>query len=121
MTMKWFKGRSRSSRNRSGTPSSEYGACFACEQIQLGSRGLVTRGGLSICDGCLEIADAIHRDSSAARITRLRAIADGRACSFCEKEVPVVTAGGNVGICLECLDLCREMQAQDPSLDLTYD
>ncbi|MDX1384656.1 MAG: ClpX C4-type zinc finger protein, partial [Thermoanaerobaculia bacterium] len=107
--MSWFKRKGSSAPVGPALLPLEPGRlrCFACDREMTDDRRLIAGRGVSICDDCLQVAAAIHRDSSAARITRLRPTADGRRCSFCAAESPLVSSGTG-GICLACVTTCTD-------------
>jgi ATP-dependent protease Clp ATPase subunit len=42
-------------------------------------------------------------------------LVDGR-CSFCGRKRQIWSSGRDLGICAECLDLCREVMSGEPKL-----
>ncbi len=100
-------------------PGPEEMVCFGCGQDGNDSKKLIA-GPLPvfICDRCVARAEAVRAgdDRSGTRDPTLKRV-EGHRCSFCNKPLPIVTAGGGTGICEECITICQKIIAADRSLD----
>jgi hypothetical protein len=92
--------------------------CSFCGTRQLRVRKLIAGPEVYICDGCVEMAQAVSLGGE--RCTSLGdfvAEEDREAkCSFCGKRPPQVMAMVRLGerrICNECLDLCRDILEEE--------
>lgn len=94
-------------------------ACSFCGRSGLDVARLIAGPGVYICEHC--IAEASHLAAQGADATppgALRVLADDptATCSFCgthRSEVDPLIAGPGVLICVACLAICREIQADE--------
>lgn len=104
--------------------------CSFCGESQHEVSKLIAGPSAYICAGCVELAGRVASSGQAAatRLGQLRAVPaqDAQApCSFCGKPRGRVTAlaaldaapseepSGSPAICVECLELCDEIVAED--------
>ena len=104
--------------------------CSFCGESQYEVSKLIAGPSAYICAGCVELAGGVARSGQAAatRLGQLRAVPaqDAQApCSFCGKPRGRVTAlaaldaapseepSGSPAICMECLELCDEIVAEE--------
>jgi hypothetical protein len=93
-------------------------ACSFCGVTQADTGKLIAGPGVYVCNGCVEIAGSSARSKSP--VGRFRADRNG-GCNFCGKtptrEMVIASTDSNA-ICRECLDLCDEIIAEDPTESL---
>lgn len=77
--------------------------CSACHLPRGTDRRLISGPGVYICESC--VAAAAVRSAASASIAR---------CSFCgRREVPIGGSWPDLAICSRCLELSREILAED--------
>jgi ClpX C4-type zinc finger len=103
--------------------------CSFCGRPQRKTRKLVAGPGVYICEKCVELAEAVIASQQAAEtaLGPVQPIPEGaprRRCSFCGKhrhqvtglattvENPAGKYAGDAAICVECLNLCREIHTE---------
>jgi len=102
----------------------EFLSCSFCGEQQKQVSYLIAGPGRSICNRCVDGAHATLASpgatvgAPATIIWRASDAESGECCSFCGKsnravEAMAVADGGQ--ICTECLDLCREIIAENPT------
>jgi hypothetical protein len=105
-------------------------ACSFCGRLQRKTRKLVAGPGVYICQKCVELSDTViaSGDPAETPLCPVQPVpADGhrRRCSFCGKHRGQVSGlattvnnpvagkhAGDAAICAECLELCREIHAE---------
>ncbi len=104
--------------------------CSFCRESQYQVRKLIAGPGAYICDACVELAGGVvsSGQATATRLGQVRAVPaqDAQAtCTFCGKPpgrvttLAALTAGpseepsGPPVICVECLELCEEIVAEE--------
>jgi hypothetical protein len=114
--------------DKRGRPPPEL-ACSFCGRPQRKTRKLVAGPGVYICEKCVELAEAVIASQQAAEtaLGPLQPVPEGaprQRCSFCGKhrhqvtglattvENPAGKHAGDAAICVECLNLCREIHTE---------
>lgn len=106
----WARLRRARSAVRSRTPLS----CSFCGAAQAERRKLIAGPGISICDACVAIAQAVldTGEAGATALVPLEPTTQAR-CRFCglggRRTGGPLVAGGGLSICGRCLGLCREV------------
>jgi hypothetical protein len=98
-------------------------SCSFCGTGQRATKRLVAGPNVFICHSCVALAAGVVAAGGEAANERVRLEAVGRdaasSCSFCGKAAARVrhrlVAGPGVTICGECVDLCREIIAEETS------
>jgi hypothetical protein len=96
-------------------------ACSFCGRTRQQVRKLVAGPGVCICDGCVATAASVlaadgDATAAAAAMVKLTSHAGGQRCSFCGKpfhRVAGLAAAGDARICVECVELCQEIFAEE--------
>lgn len=111
-------------------PKGRSPACSFCAATTPAARKLIAGPGVHVCDGCVAVASRVATgEAGARRLWAQRASSDGPpgrrprlkwggkdTCSFCGKQphqVASVVRGVRARICSQCLDLCREIIAEE--------
>ena len=111
-----------------GGPPAEL-VCSFCGRPQRKTRKLVTGPGVYICEKCVELAETVIASQQATEtalgpLQPVPAGAPRQRCSFCGKhrhqvtglattvENPAGKHAGDAAICIECLNLCREIHTE---------
>jgi kynureninase len=105
-----------------GTRSDDL-SCSFCGQTRWEVSKIVAGPDAYICDGCVGQAASVLTTGGPATIAtatmvRLDPHARGQRCSFCGQplhRVAGLAAAGDARICAECIELCEEIFAEEPS------
>ena len=119
------RGGWRSSTRREQVIGRDLLACSFCGKSQPGVKKLIAGpGGVYVCDQCVDRADRVIATGEAvttpiAELTSVGVDAPAARCSFCRKprrNVAGLAAAAGWAICTECLELCHEINAGEPSV-----
>jgi hypothetical protein len=109
-----------------GTRSKQVPACSFCGQVPGPAQKILAGTDAHICDECAVMAASLLTTAgqattatatATAAMVKLDSHAVGQRCSFCRKpfyQVAGLAAAGDARICVECLELCQEVFAEEP-------
>jgi kynureninase len=110
-----------------GTRSEQVPACSFCGQVPGPTQKILAGRDAHICDACAVLAASLlttagqattATTTATAAMVKLDSHAVGQRCSFCGKpfyQVAGLAAAGDARICVECLELCQEVFAEEPT------
>ena len=110
-----------------GTRSEQVPACSFCGQVPGPHQKILAGRDAHICDACAVLAASLlttvgqattATTTATAAMVKLDSHAVGQRCSFCRKpfyQVAGLAAAGDARICVECLELCQDVFAEEPA------
>jgi ATP-dependent protease Clp ATPase subunit len=93
--------------------------CFGCGRDDNSGKKIIAGPfGVFICEECVVGAElALTADDGSAMLGSSLERVEGRRCSFCNEQVAVAKADGEIGICRRCVSICQKIITEDRQLE----